>query len=274
LQAALHPTPAVCGRPRPAALAALSAAEPFDRGYYSGPFGWLSGSAAEFAVAIRSALVHARTPAEGTPRVARSPEAARRLRQGALEQADRDQERRVSGGLAGTSGTPDGTQNGSNGSNGSSAGPQRRANGNGLAIGSAAPSGGGSDSGRDMQTISMYAGVGLVCGSDVEKEWQVDTRNHCMHPKLCNCHSRVIHQEQASISETCRYSSIVLCMQLTDTLLPQELDLKVRQFDILLRQPPPLLEAPNINLLWARLMVEELCRLGASTFCIAPGTPP
>lgn len=63
-------------------------------------------------------------------------------------------------------------------------------------------------------------------------------------------------------------------MMLTGTLLPQELDLKVRQFDILLRQPPLLLEAPNINLLWARLMVEELCRLGASTFCIAPGTPP
>ncbi len=56
--------------------------------------------------------------------------------------------------------------------------------------------------------------------------------------------------------------------------LTQELDLKARQFDILLRQPLPLLDTPNINLLWARLMIEELCRLGASTFCIAPGTPP
>ncbi|EIE27179.1 Thiamin diphosphate-binding protein, partial [Coccomyxa subellipsoidea C-169] len=41
----------------------------------------------------------------------------------------------------------------------------------------------------------------------------------------------------------------------------------------LLRQPLPLVDTPNINLLWARLMIEELCRLGASTFCIAPGMP-
>ncbi len=54
---------------------------------------------------------------------------------------------------------------------------------------------------------------------------------------------------------------------------PQELDLKVRQFEQLLHAPPPLQDTPNVNLLWARLMVEELCRLGASTFCIAPGAP-
>lgn len=34
----------------------LSSLEPFDRGFYSGPFGWLGGQGAEFAVAIRSAL--------------------------------------------------------------------------------------------------------------------------------------------------------------------------------------------------------------------------
>ena len=58
-QAALHPTPAVCGRPRGAARALLAASEAFDRGFYAGPFGWLSGGAAEFVVAIRSALLHA-----------------------------------------------------------------------------------------------------------------------------------------------------------------------------------------------------------------------
>ena len=31
--------------------------EHFDRGFYAGPFGWLSGNAAEFSVAIRSALL-------------------------------------------------------------------------------------------------------------------------------------------------------------------------------------------------------------------------
>ncbi|KAG1664092.1 hypothetical protein FOA52_013276 [Chlamydomonas sp. UWO 241] len=54
---ALHPTPAVCGRPRAQALQYLQGEEPFDRGYYSGPIGWISGAGAEFVVAIRSALV-------------------------------------------------------------------------------------------------------------------------------------------------------------------------------------------------------------------------
>lgn len=46
---------------------------------------------------------------------------------------------------------------------------------------------------------------------------------------------------------------------------------QVRQFERLLAAPPRLLDAPNINTLAARLLVEELCRLGASTFAIAPG---
>ena len=58
VQAALHPTPAVCGRPREAARETLCQSESFDRGFYSGPFGWISGAASEFAVAIRSALLH------------------------------------------------------------------------------------------------------------------------------------------------------------------------------------------------------------------------
>jgi menaquinone-specific isochorismate synthase len=35
----LHPTPAVCGLPRDAALAFLAEAEPFERGWYAGPVG-------------------------------------------------------------------------------------------------------------------------------------------------------------------------------------------------------------------------------------------
>ena len=54
---ALHPTPAVCGYPRQAALETLRAVESFDRGLYAGPLGWISAEGAEFAVAIRSALV-------------------------------------------------------------------------------------------------------------------------------------------------------------------------------------------------------------------------
>ena len=53
---ALHPTPAVCGHPQAAAKEILARTECFDRGYYAGPLGWLSGQGAEFVVAIRSGL--------------------------------------------------------------------------------------------------------------------------------------------------------------------------------------------------------------------------
>lgn len=54
----LHPTPAVGGVPRAEAIARIRALEPFDRGWYTGPIGWIARDGAEFAVAIRSALVH------------------------------------------------------------------------------------------------------------------------------------------------------------------------------------------------------------------------
>ena len=54
--AALHPTPAVCGYPRAAALDTVRRAETFDRGL-SPPTGWVAADSAEFAVAIRSTLV-------------------------------------------------------------------------------------------------------------------------------------------------------------------------------------------------------------------------
>ena len=56
---ALHPTPAVAGQPRAAALAALRRHEPFDRGWYGGPVGWISAAGGgEMAVAIRCALLN------------------------------------------------------------------------------------------------------------------------------------------------------------------------------------------------------------------------
>jgi len=54
----LHPTPAVCGRPREIARQVIARHERFDRGWYAGPIGWLDGSGdGEFAVGLRSALV-------------------------------------------------------------------------------------------------------------------------------------------------------------------------------------------------------------------------
>ena len=132
--AALHPTPAVCGAPRAAARAAIDAAECFDRGFYAGPVGWLGAGGAEFAVAIRSALVHA----------------------------------------------------------------------------------GGS-------RLSLFAGVGVVRGASPASEWR-------------------------------------------------ELNLKISQYQALLTLPPPLEEAPNINSVWAGLLIEEAVRCGVRLFCIAPGS--
>jgi menaquinone-specific isochorismate synthase len=53
----LHPTPAVGGVPTDNAVAAIRAQEPFDRGWYAGPVGWIGRDAAEFAVALRAGLV-------------------------------------------------------------------------------------------------------------------------------------------------------------------------------------------------------------------------
>ena len=53
----LHPTPAVGGYPKDGIIDLITATEPFDRGWYAGPVGWMSRSAAEFAVGIRSGVV-------------------------------------------------------------------------------------------------------------------------------------------------------------------------------------------------------------------------
>jgi len=54
----LHPTPAVCGRPRDVARRVIAEHEDFDRGWYAGPVGWLDANGdGEFAVALRAALL-------------------------------------------------------------------------------------------------------------------------------------------------------------------------------------------------------------------------
>lgn len=55
LAAALHPTPAVAGLPRREAMAALRSLEPFERGFYAAPIGWIDSEGdTELRVAIRS----------------------------------------------------------------------------------------------------------------------------------------------------------------------------------------------------------------------------
>ncbi|EFH86797.1 isochorismate synthase [Ktedonobacter racemifer] len=56
--ARLHPTPAVGGLPREAALKEIRDHEELDRGWYAGPLGWIDTRGnGEFAVALRSALL-------------------------------------------------------------------------------------------------------------------------------------------------------------------------------------------------------------------------
>lgn len=142
------------------ARAAVAAREPFDRGYYAGPFGWIGGGGAEFAVAIRSAL--------------------------------------LTGGGGGGGGRGGASDSGSAGS------------------AAALP-------GRSCSKVTLFAGVGVVQGANPAQEWS-------------------------------------------------ELNLKIRQFEDLLRPSPSLLAAPNLNLLWAGLVIEELLRLGVQLFAIAPGS--
>ncbi|MFO1541417.1 MAG: isochorismate synthase MenF [Chloroflexota bacterium] len=54
----LHPTPAVAGAPRDAALAFIAEQEGFDRGWYAGPVGWLAPDGdGELMVALRGGIV-------------------------------------------------------------------------------------------------------------------------------------------------------------------------------------------------------------------------
>lgn len=56
LAAALHPTPAVAGVPRPAALRLIAELEPAARGRYAGPVGWVDGHGdGEWGIALRCA---------------------------------------------------------------------------------------------------------------------------------------------------------------------------------------------------------------------------
>lgn len=60
--AAMHPTPAVGGNPRAAAMARIRELEGFPRGLYAGALGWLNArGGGEFFVGIRSALVQGAT---------------------------------------------------------------------------------------------------------------------------------------------------------------------------------------------------------------------
>ena len=53
----LHPTPAMAGFPRTEALRLIEEEEPFERGWYASPLGWVGQEESNFTVGIRSALI-------------------------------------------------------------------------------------------------------------------------------------------------------------------------------------------------------------------------
>ena len=62
LAAAIHPTAAVAGTPREKAVELISELEPFDRGRYAGPVGWIGADGdGEWAIALRGAQLSGTT---------------------------------------------------------------------------------------------------------------------------------------------------------------------------------------------------------------------
>lgn len=53
----LFPSPALCGHPSKKALKFIKETEPFHRGWYASPVGWISQDCAELIIAIRSCLI-------------------------------------------------------------------------------------------------------------------------------------------------------------------------------------------------------------------------
>lgn len=68
LVAALHPTAAVAGTPTESALSVIRRLEPFDRGRYAGPVGWIDAHGdGEWAIALRCAQFHLGDAEDGAP---------------------------------------------------------------------------------------------------------------------------------------------------------------------------------------------------------------
>lgn len=123
----------------------LALHEAFDRGFYAGPFGWVSGAGAEFAVAIRSALVQHNTSSSGG--VLSSSTQSASQTPSLTQQQQKEQQRHDTSSTTGQlSMSQQQQQEGQEGSE-NGAGPSH--------------------------TVHLYAGVGVVSASEPSSEWQV-----------------------------------------------------------------------------------------------------
>ncbi len=146
----------------------LAETECFDRGYYAGPFGWISGSAAEFSVAIRSALLH--PPPE-------QQQQQRALGTHSLPLNKQSAVARTHGvnGAAAEAAVQSALSSGPEPPASASSRPVNGASQNGSRadVQPAAAAAAQGLQGSPSRTLSLFAGVGVVHGSVAQSEWQV-----------------------------------------------------------------------------------------------------
>ena len=112
----------------------------------------------------------------------------------------------------------------------------------------------------------LYAGpVGWLGASGAE--FAVAIRS-----ALAHCADAQQHPSVSSTTQLSLYAGVGVVRGASAAAEWQELSYKVSQYEALLTLPPPLADAPNINAVWAQLVVEECVRCGVRLFCIAPGS--
>eukprot|EP00249_Psilotum_nudum_P024790 c29294_g1_i4 orf=1-2574(-) len=119
----------------------------------------------------------------------------------------------------------------------------------------------------EMFDRGMYAGpVGWIGGD--KAEFAVGIRSSLVEP----CGYRSLERYFSQGTRFYMYAGAGIVKGSESASEWMELNLKINQFESLLQPFPPLNKAINVNAIWARLIVEECCRLGVIYFCIGPGS--
>ncbi len=135
-----------------------------------------------------------------------------------------------------------------------------------------------------VQLAHLYAGVGVVRGSDPTAEWQeLDLKVRSMGRGSGRARGanalKLPHGEGRKMEvHCCNNNQVLRLASRTANLGPPgrscpspALPLQIRPLSQALVAAPMASSSPNVNGAWAALLVEELCRLGVNMFCVAPG---
>lgn len=135
--------------------------EDFDRGFYAGPFGWISGCGSEFVVAIRSALILPPTSASSTTTNTTTSSASSQTAHHSSSAATHHHTSTSAASSVDDASKQHHSDSGSVGQGGQ-AGKQSQ-----LTTRSAQQPTSG-----ESRRVMLYAGVGVVTGSNIRSEWQ------------------------------------------------------------------------------------------------------